>query len=375
MNLLKTLLIAIALAATFNATARQATDTLFTSSGDRFIISYNVVNNDGKVEIRFTNLKKRLCSDNKEKYDDLAEISVMCFDRNSFNDVTFKGLPSTTFVIPSGFKYTPSDDGFLNLEEQPVLVFEGTPDNVFRISIPMYLVHYERKHHYKILAQCDDLKITEEPKHAQQPAPDVSTQPESSLDLLIAEGPGITEAEIAALTSIRYIEEELSTNNKLPFSNELLEKVEELKQLKPTVKNEETIARIDDVLDAFESRKIVLEYQALEEEKRVKDSADYAQCNTIEAYEAYIKDHPDGAYVAEAKSKKAQLEYQSEAQASEEKNLKTWLIVGGILLVDLLIAGILVVRHVRKKGRDTESEDPHPKKQKKKKDNDFVASI
>ena len=375
MNLLKTVLIAIALAATFNAMARQATDTLYTSSGDRLIISYNVVNNDGKVEIRFTNLKKRLCSANKEKYDDLAEISVMCFDRNSFNDVTFKGLPPTTFSIPSGFKYTPSDDGFLNLEEQPVLVFEGAPDNVFRLIIPMYLVHYERKRHYKILAQCDNLKITEEPKHAQQLAP-VVTQPESSLDILIAEGPGITEEEIAALTSIRYIEEELSTNTKLPFSNELLEKVEELKQLKLTLKDKETVARIETVLDAFESKRIVLEFQALEEEKRVKDSADYAQCNTIEAYEAYIKDHPDGAYVDEAQMEKAQLEDQAEAQASEEKkNLRTWLIVGGILLVDLVIAGILVARHVRKKDRDTESEDPHPKKRKRKKDNDFVATI
>jgi hypothetical protein len=373
MKLLKTFLIALALAATFNATARQASDTLYTSSGDRFIISYNVVNNDGKVEIRFTNLKKRLCSDNKEKYDDLAEISVMCFDRNSFNDVTFKGLSPTTFIIPSGFKYIPSDDGFLNLEERPVLVFEGASDNVFSLSIPMYLVHYERKRHYKILAQCDNLKITEEPKHAQQPTPVVTTQPESSLDILIAEGPGITEAEIEALTSIRYIEEELATSSKLPFSNELLEKVEELKQLKPTVKNKETVARIDTVLEVFESRRIVLEFQAQEEEKRVKDSTDYDQCTTIEDYEAYIKDHPDGAYVAEATKKKAQLEDQ--AQASEEKNLKTWLIVGGILLVDLLIAGILVIRHAKKKGRDTESEDPQPRKRKKKKDNDFVATI
>lgn len=375
MNLLKTLLIAIALAAAFNATARQATDTLYTSSGDRLIISYNVVNNDGKVEIRFTNLKKRLCSDNKEKYDDLAEISVMCFDRNSFNDVTFKGLSPTTIIIPSEFKYIPSDDGFLNLEERPVLVFEGAPDNVFRLIIPMYLVHYERRHHYKILAQCDNLKITEEPKRSQQPAPVVTSQPESSLDLLIAEGPGITETEIAALTSIRYIEEELSTNNKLPFSNELIEKVEELKQLKLTVKNKETIARIDTVLDVFENKKIVLEFQALEEEKRVKDSADYAQCNTIEAYEAYIKDHPDGAYVAEAKKKKAQLEDQAEAQVSKEKNLKTWLIVGGILLVDLLILGILLARYVRKKNHNTKSEEPQPKKRKRKKDNDFVATI
>ena len=375
MNLLKTLLIAIALAATFNATARQATDTIYTSSGDRLIISYNVVNNDGKIEIRFTNLKKRLCSDNKEKYDDLAEISVMCFDRNSFNDVTFKGLSPTTIIIPSEFKYIPSDDGFLNLEERPVLVFEGAPDNVFRLIIPMYLVHYERRHHYKILAQCDNLKITEEPKRAQQPAPVVTTQPESSLDLLIAEGPGITETEIAALTSIRYIEEELSTNSKLPFSNELLEKVEELKQLKLTVKNKETIARIDTVLDVFENKKKVLEFQAQEEEKRVKDSADYAQCNAIETYEAYIKDHPDGAYVAEAKKKKAQLEDQTEAQASKEKNFKTWLIVGGILLVDLLISGILLARYVRKKGRDTASKDLQPKKRKRKKDNDFVATI
>lgn len=375
MNLLKTLLIAIALAAAFNATARQATDTLYTSSGDRLIISYNVVNNDGKVEIRFTNLKKRLCSDNKEKYDDLAEISVMCFDRNNFNDVTFKGLSPTTIIIPSEFKYIPSDDGFLNLEERPVLVFEGAPDNVFRLIIPMYLVHYERRHHYKILAQCDNLKITEEPKRSQQPAPVVTSQPESSLDLLIAEGPGITETEIAALTSIRYIEEELSTNNKLPFSNELIEKVEELKQLKLTVKNKETIARIDTVLDVFENKKIVLEFQALEEEKRVKDSADYAQCNTIEAYEAYIKDHPDGAYVAEAKKKKAQLEDQAEAQVSKEKNLKTWLIVGGILLVDLLILGILLARYVRKKNHNTKSEEPQPKKRKRKKDNDFVATI
>ena len=375
MNLLKTLLIAIALAATFNATARQATDTIYTSSGDRLIISYNVVNNDGKVEIRFTNLKKRLCSDNKEKYDDLAEISVMCFDRNSFNDVTFKGLSPTTIIIPSEFKYIPSDDGFLNLEERPVLVFEGAPDNVFRLIIPMYLVHYERRHHYKILAQCDNLKITEEPKRAQQPAPVVTTQPESSLDLLIAEGPGITETEIAALTSIRYIEEELSTNSKLPFSNELLEKVEELKQLKLTVKNKETVARIDTMLDVFENKKIVLEFQAQEEEKRVKDSADYAQCNAIETYEAYIKDHPDGAYVAEAKKKKAQLEDQTEAQASKEKNFKTWLIVGGILLVDLLILGILLARYVRKKNHNTKSEEPQPKKRKRKKDNDFVATI
>ena len=375
MNLLKTFLIAIALAATFNATARQVTDTIYTSSGDRFIISYNVVNNDGKVEIRFTNVKKRLCNDNKEKYDDLAEISVMCFDRFNYNDVTFKGLSPTTFIIPPGYKYNPSDDGFLSLEDRPVLVFEGASDDVFGLSIPLFLVHYERKHHYKILAQFDNLIITEEPKRAQQPDPVVNSQPVSSLDILIAEGPAITEADIEALTSIRYVEEELSANSKYPFSNELLAKVDELENLKLTVKNSETLARIDTVLDAFKSKKKELEVLAQEEEKRQKDSTDYVQCTTIAAYEAYLKDHPDGAYVAEAQEKKAQLEIQAEAQASKDKMLKTWIIVGGIVLVALIIVVILVAKHVRRKNRDTVSKDSHSDKQKRKKDNDFVATI
>ena len=360
MNLLKTLLIAVFLAATFNATARQATDTLYTTSGDRLIVSYNVANNNGKVEIRFTNLKKRLCSDNKDKYDDLAEVSVMFFDRITFNDVTFKGLPPVAFMTPSGFKYKASDDGYFDLEDRPVLVFEGASDDAFSLSIPMFLVHYERRLHYKIIAQCSNLKVTEEPKLAQQSAPVVTTQPESSLDLLIAEGPGITETDIAALTSLRYIEEELSTANKFPFSNELLKRVEELKEMKPMVKNKETVERIETVLDTFESKKAELEAQAQKEEKRKTDSVDYAQCTAIEACEAYLKDHPDGAYLTEVQEKKAQLEKQAEAQSAKEKESTIWIIVGGVLLGILLVAGILVIRQIGKR---------------RKKGNDFVASI
>ena len=343
MNPFRTLLLSLLLAIAFAASAHQVTDTLFSSYGDRVIVTYDVVQKDNKIEIRFKDVRKKLGTANSRLSSDMAEIVVVFFDRIGFNDVVFKGLSPSVFMIPSGVKYEASTDGYFNLDDKPILAFEDVPTNTeINFNIPVYLSHYEKKHRYKIFAQCNNLDITVRPKATEKGNISNGT---IAMDDSVEEEL-LSDVDAEALASVNYVMEQFSQIERLPFSDMFLQEVESLKKKKFQVQNKEIASRIDLVLEEFENKKAYLEEQAAIEAKRVQkaenkrmDSMAFAQCTTIEACEAYLNAYPNGDHVAEAQQKKAELEADAKEQASKEKRNKIWMIIGGILLAILLLIG------------------------------------
>lgn len=354
MNHLRTLSLLLLLSSAMVSKANQVNDTLSTPYGDKIIVTYELVQKGNQFEVRFKEVRKKLGTENKRTYKDLAEVKVMFFDHIGFSDVTFKGLPPGVLMIPPGITYTKSEDGYIDLDDQPTLVFEcKSTDATIGLNIPMFLVHYEKKHRYKIFAKCDDLVIEAKPApNSQQSSTGKDNGGASVMPLLQEEA--LSDVDSDALTSLQYIAEELSKTEKLPFSDMLVQQVENLKILKFKVQNKEIASKIDEIISEFESKKADLEAKAAEEAKRQQeaenrkmDSTAFAQCTTITDYEAYIKAHPNGAYLAEAQEMKTQLEEEAATQAAKEKRRKIWMIVGGVLLGILIFIGNQVLQNFR----------------------------
>lgn len=354
MTVLRSILLSLLLAFSVVSVAHQVTDTLATPYGDRVIVTYDLVRKGNQFEVKFKEVRKKLGAENKRSYKDLAEVKVMFFDHIGFSDVTFKGLPPAVFMIPPGIAYTQSEDGYLDLDDQPALAFESkSADATVSLNIPMFLVHYEKKHRYKIFAKCDDLVIEAKTvAYSQQSRAGQDNDDISAMQLLQEEA--LTDVDSDALTSLQYIAEELSKTEKLPFSDMLVQQVESLKILKFKVQNKEIASRIDEIIREFESKKAVLEAKTAKEAKRQQetenrkmDSTAFAQCTTMADYEAYIKAHPNGVYLVEAQEMKAKLEEEAAAQTAKEKRRKIWMVVGGVLLGILIFVGNQVLQNFR----------------------------
>ena len=161
MSAAKTTLLLSLLLLCMIASARQVTDTLTSSQQDIVILTYDVAQKDGALKVSFKGVnKKKLGKANKDKYDDLTEVKVMFFDRmGSFKGINFSGMDPAVFMVPSELDYERSDDGYFFLEDNPIVAFKGVPKKNTVVSIPIYLVHYEKKSHYKIFSQCGKLVV------------------------------------------------------------------------------------------------------------------------------------------------------------------------------------------------------------------------
>ena len=333
MNLAKTLLLPLMLSLCMAATARQVTDTLMSAQQDMVVLTYDVVQKDGMVKIIFKDInKKKLGRANKTKYGDLTDVKIMFFDRiGSFQDVYFSGMDPAVFMVPSELDYERSEDGYFLLGDNPEVVFKGTPKTGTVISIPMYLVHYEKKDHYKIFAQCGPLKV-KLGNAIQQIQPQGPHNPQSTF-IELEVGGELSEDEANVLASANYILDELQNAKGLPFSETLVTEVEGLKKLKYKMQNPEIVARIDQALNAFEEKKKELE------EKAAADAA----AAQIEAQ------RQDSIARAEALQKEQEEKAAAEEKEQQQRKRNIWMIIGGALLAILLFTGNQILQSYRNK--------------------------
>ena len=73
----------------------------------------------------------------------------------------------------------------------------------------------------------------------------------------------------------------------------------------------------------------------------------FNNCNTKEQYELYMKQHPNGSHVEEAKAKIDESEAKAKEEEKSKKKRNIWMIIGGIMLAILLFVGNQVMQSFR----------------------------
>ncbi len=347
MNSIRAILAMLLLLPSLFASAKEVTDTLYSAENDRVIVTYSIVQKGNRVDFEIKNVRKLLGDEHRRKYGkDLGKILTMFFDGIGVGkDVRFTGVTPDIITLPSKASYTNSSDGYFIVEQWPALSFDLEDTRGKCFSIPLYLVHYERKQHYKILCSCGNLEVTI-PTGATKSSTGASSSASSSkpssrqrgVELIEIEE-GLDEAQEQALNLIKSIYKDLPEQNALPMSSTLKRKIDNLIDLQSKIKKEEISKKIDEVLEAYNAKEKELQKATAEANEKKADDDAFNSCNTQEAYEQYVKQHPDGSHVEEAKAKADELKTQAEEEAASKKRRNIWMIIGGVLLAILLFVG------------------------------------
>ena len=301
--------------------AKELKDTLFSTTGDRLILSYSLTQSGGQVTVRFNNVQKKLGKQYQDKYKKLNEVAVVMFDRTgNYTDVKFEGQTTSAFMVPANVTYTPSEDGYYLIQENPQLQFSVKQGEKAQLDIPLYLAHYEGKHRYKVFGRCGTLKIeTGGGKAVTNVAGGGAAQAEVETTITSEElvDEGLAPADEATIR-ISSIESLLEKVNKLPFPEELTHEVAMLRELRFKVTDEGVSKQISKTLEAYDSKRQELEAQA-----EANQQAAAAQ---------------QAAKASQAQAMTDSLSAMTALQAAKDKKDMMWLI-GGIGGLALLIFG------------------------------------
>lgn len=310
------------LAFALDSVAKDVKDTLYSSAGDRVIVGYSINNSGGQVTVKFNSVLKKLGQRSQEKYKKLDEVAVVIFDRTgNYAEVKFDGLATNAFMVPANVNYTPSADGYFLLQDCPMLQFSVRQGEEANLSIPLYLAHYEKKRHYKVFGQCGTLQLAcnsggKKVEGGGRMAEGGVTETTITSEELTDEG--ISPADEAAIR-MSSITSMLERATKLPFPEELTHEVAMLRELRFKVTDAGVSKQISAVLDAYDSKKQMLETQA-EADQQAEKAARERQ-----AQEAQARTDSITAATAE--------------QASKDKKDMMWLIGGIAGLGILLLVG------------------------------------
>ena len=273
-----------ALGCTGTVQAKDVVDTLFSSDGDRLILSYTISQSGGKTTVLFTNVQKKLGSANQRKYRKLDEVAVAIFDRTgTYNDTKFEGMTPEAFMIPAGVSYTPSEDGFFLLGDNPQLTF--TTSSEAQISIPVYIAHYEKKRHYKLFSKCSkylefSTKVTgggggrSHRSGGGGSARAGDDRAANADDIIMSEeisDEGLTPIDDAMLT-IANVRNQLKEVTKLPLPEDLTYLANHLRDLRSKISDMEVVQEISDVLSEKKKKKAELEDKAAVDKKTEEEA-------------------------------------------------------------------------------------------------------
>ena len=125
----------------------------------------------------------------------------------------------------------------------------------------------------------------------------------------------------------------LAQANELPFSDNLLDEINYLRQKRREITDDALVSEISEVMEQYESKKRMLEEKSTEEQKAQQ------QAEELKAQQ-------------EAQAIKAQNDSIANAQqiaAEKEKKRNLWMIIGGIVLAILAFIGNQVFQGIRNK--------------------------
>lgn len=313
--------------------AKEVTDTLVSTKRDRVIVSYDIVQNNEQIVIKFLDITIRLGQTYREKYNKLNEVAVMFFDRigNYEDNMEFTGMNVDAFMVPQELSYKVSKDGWFSLKDNPKLSMELKSSETAKLSIPIYLAHYEKKYRYKIFSRCEDLVIKLTSKKSAKMT-DVSTSRITTQTVTSQEDvdESLSDANEANIL-IKVVYDLLDKQNGEDFSNELQQAISRLRVLKYSTSDGNLSLKIDAVLNDCKQK-----------EKDMK--ADVNAAAEAAAREAELQ-----AKLAKEQAQAYQdsLEAVAKIKAEEEKKQNLWMIIGGVILAILAFAGNLAFQQFR----------------------------
>ncbi len=303
----------------FSSNAKEKKDTLFSAEGDRVIVSYSQAVNGGQMTVSFTNVQKKLSESHLKKYKKLDEVAVVIFDRTgNYRSIKFDGLTTSAFMVPAEINYSPSADGYFLLQDNPTLQFTVSSDEA-KLSVPLYLAHYEGKRHYKVFAQCGTLQLKAKSGKGGSSTSSSGAAPDQSSsevvvtsEELIDEGMSATDEAAIRINTLKQL---LERATKVPFSEELTHEASMLRELRFKITDDAVSKQIGEALAAYDDKKQQLEQEADATQKESDAKA------AAEAQKAQARQ--DSIAAAQAQ------------QASDDKKTMMWLIggLGGLFLL------------------------------------------
>lgn len=316
-----------------SAWAKEVTDTLESPKKDRVIVTYDITQNNGQINVRFLDAKKKLGGTYREKYKKLDEVAVLFFDRtgNYEDNMEFSGINTDAFMIPKEVKYKVSKDGYFLLNDNPTLSMELKSDENAVLSIPLYIAHYEGKRRYKVFSRCEDLRIKLSKKSSgSNPVSLTSqftTQTITSQEEIGGEFTEVDEANIL----IKKVSDLLAEQNEYPFTDELKQAIASLRDRSYHLSDSKVSAKISEVLTACKLR-----------EDHLKNAADVAAKAAAQDAEQKIKQAEK-----EAQARQDSIDAVARIKAEEDKKQNRLMIIGGVALAILAFVGNKVYEHIK----------------------------
>lgn len=328
--LLRTVVVLLSLAGATKGWSKEVRDTLFSPSGDRVIVDYSITQSGGQTTVRFNNIQKKLGTTNQRKYKKLDEVAVVIFDRTgTYNDMKFDGMTPMAFMVPSGVQYNYSNDGYFLLQDNPTLQFSCSEEA--QLSIPLYLAHYEKKHHYEIFSQSGTLQFSTKVSgggaaggRGRSGGGGNGVRAANADDIIVSEelsDEGLTPLDDAMIT-IANVRNQLEGVTKLPFPEDLTFQANHLRELRSRISDMDVLQDINKVLAAYDKKKGDLEEGAAAQQQAAAAAAQQAAKEEAAAQQA----RQDSIQAAQEK------------KADEKQKDMMWLI-GGIAGLGVLLMG------------------------------------
>lgn len=239
--------------------SKEVKDTLLSYSKDKVYVKYNIAENEGKVTISFTDVRKQLGRKYQDIYDtpqDLERIKVLFFEKSGPYKEDFKSdFATEPMIVPSDeIRYHLSDEGYVWLDNRAEISLDLISEQS-TLSLPVYIAYYEGKHRYKVFAKCGNLNISLKRGKAQ------SGQPGKTTELVIKEKQITTteqvevSEEITPTQEANYIIEDLDNLLRQDPSLSEMENnaylVQKLQELQYRIPDKNTKSRINEVLRSY----------------------------------------------------------------------------------------------------------------------------
>lgn len=361
--------------------AKEITTTLYSETGDKVTIHYEITHRDGDIFVTFTGLKKLLSGDHVRKYNDSDRVKVVFFDKNGgYYDTKFLSNMETEAIIINSdeVKYAWSKEGYVWLDEQPELHLKLLGPEA-TLSIPVYLVYYKRANTYNVFSYCGELEIPLTKSKGTGLYANTSTGTMPTTNIVPGhddQNTELTDDEIALLL-IDKIEILLASSSDMSLPEGLDTYTSQLRQLELKISSRDVKSQVVKVLRKAEEKKeevarITSELKRQEEENTARKAVETnarQNLNYLSERLENIEDLTDDD-VAEMKITANELRRQSHAienaelakqmrktadrwddevkkREEQKKRRKIWMIIGGILLSALMVVGNQTLQHFR----------------------------
>lgn len=322
------------------APAKMARETLYTSQGDRIVLTYDISVDGEDVTIRVDNKPQVFPGDNLRKECDgkLDRLKVVLFERvGTFGKYRWSGMSPRAFLKPSG-SYNWTGNGFFILgESSPISFTKKGPEKV-DVSFPLYVAVYQKKYTYKIIrATTKPWKVAcGKPPRAAAPA----SAPHATGRTIETERVEIMSTKeleadnedlLRALNSVNMVRQLLASETEVPFSQTLQMEIYNLRALKDRVTDQDVIAKINEVL-----------LMCSQKERELKDAQNDASLSAQAQEQALAAQQK-----AEEEAKQKEADEKARQQEEKQQKRTLWMIIGGVVLAVLGFVGNGIFKHFR----------------------------